>query len=55
MAWQEVGIRDRVKTAGGRWDPARRLWELRYDRVLALGLEDRIIRELEKSPKSIYI
>ena len=21
-AWQEVGIRGRVKTAGGRWDPA---------------------------------
>ena len=38
VARQEVGIRGRVKTAGGRWDPARRLWELRYDRVLTLGV-----------------
>ena len=31
---QELDLRDRVKTAGGRWDPARRLWELRYDKYL---------------------
>ena len=46
--WQELDLRDRVKTAGGRWDPARRLWELRYDRVMALGLEDRISRAVEE-------
>ncbi len=25
-----------------RWNPVKRLWELRYDRVVRLGLEDRI-------------
>jgi hypothetical protein len=39
-----------VKTAGGRWNPARRLWELRYELVVALGLEDRIIRDLDDQP-----
>ena len=48
--WQEVELRDKVKTAGGRWNPARRLWELRYDRVVALGLEDRIIRDFDGLP-----
>jgi hypothetical protein len=48
--WQEVELRDKVKTAGGRWNPARRLWELRYELVVALGLEDRIIRDLDDQP-----
>ena len=37
VAWQEVEIHDRVKTAGGRWDPARRLWKLRCGRVGCLA------------------
>ena len=46
-AWLEMELRDSVRAAGGRWDPARRQWELRYDRAGVLGLEDRIIRELD--------
>ncbi len=30
--------------AGGKWNPMRRVWELRYDRVVELGLERRISR-----------
>ncbi len=47
VGWQEMELRHTVKTAGGRWNPARRLWELRYDRVVELGLEERIIRDLD--------
>ena len=37
--WLDLELSDRVKTAGARWDPARRLWKPRYDRVVVLGLE----------------
>ncbi len=39
----EVEVRRRVKRAGGRWHPQRRVWELRYDRVMEIGLENRIV------------
>lgn len=42
IGWKEAALQAQIKRAGGRWNPARRLWELRYDRVVALGLEDRI-------------
>ena len=35
----------RVKQAGGTWNPERRVWQLRYDRVVALGLNGRIVDE----------
>jgi hypothetical protein len=40
--FQEVPLQRRVKWAGGRWNPVRRLWELRRDQALKLGLKDRI-------------
>ena len=43
IALPEVEVRRQVKRAGGRWDPQRRVWELRYDQVVALGLEDRVM------------
>jgi len=39
---QEVSLQRQVKLAGGRWNPARRVWELRRDQALKLGLKDRI-------------
>jgi hypothetical protein len=45
IAFTEVTVRDRVKQAGGRWDPERRVWQLRHDRVVALGLSRRIVDE----------
>jgi hypothetical protein len=41
----EVAVRDQVKQAGGTWNPERRLWRLRYDRVVALALNHRIVNE----------
>ncbi len=42
--WDEYELRRIVKRAGGRWDPMRRVWELRHDRVVELGLERRIVK-----------
>jgi len=45
VAFADVEVRDRVKQAGGTWNPQRRAWQLRYDRVVALGLNSRIVDE----------
>jgi len=37
----ETRLREKVKAAGGRWNPARRLWLLPMEQVLQLGLADR--------------
>ena len=34
----------KVRAAGGRWNPAARVWELRYDKVLEIGAEGRIVK-----------
>jgi len=45
VAFADVAVRARLKQAGGTWNPERRLWQLRYDRVGALGLNSRIVDE----------
>jgi len=45
VAFTDVAVRDRVKQAGGTWNPERRVWQLRYDRAVALGLQTRIVGE----------
>jgi len=45
VAFAEMAVRDRVKQAGGTWNPERRLWQLRYDHVVALGLNHRIVNK----------
>jgi len=42
VGWDEWEMRTTVKEAGGRWNPRERVWELRYDRVVELGLEERV-------------
>ena len=41
----EVDLRQRVKQAGGKWNPDRKVWDLRYAAVTALKLEARIVHE----------
>ena len=41
--WSEEELREQVKSAGGRWNPERKLWRLPYGEVAALGLEKRIV------------
>ena len=43
IGFAEVAIRERVKQAGGKWNPHRKVWELRYAQVVALKLETRIV------------
>src|SRR5206468_1200049 len=45
VACADVAVRVRVKQAGGMWIPERRVWHLRYERVVALGLTSRIVDE----------
>ena len=45
VVFADMAVRDRVKQAGGTWNPERRVWQLRYDRVVALGLKSRIVDE----------
>ena len=46
VAFADVAVRDPVKQAGGTWNGERRVWQLRYDRVAALGLNSRIVDAL---------
>ena len=41
----EVELGRRVKSAGAKWNRDRKLWELAYGDVVALGLEERIVPE----------
>ena len=41
----EVDLRQRVKHAGGKWNPDDKAWELRYADAVALKLEARIVDE----------
>ena len=45
VAVAERDIRAQVKRAGGIWHRDRQVWDLRYDQVVALGLEGRIVPE----------
>jgi len=44
VAREETDLRAQVKAEGGRWNPERQVWELRYDRVKRLELEGRLVR-----------
>ena len=45
VGFAEVEMRDRVKQAGGKWNRRRKVWDMRYDQVVALKLEARIVEE----------
>ncbi len=49
VAFADAAVRERVKQAGGKWNPDRRVWQLRYDRVMALRLASRIVDESASS------
>lgn len=45
IGYGEKELREKVKQSGGYWDAERKAWRLAFNRVLALGLERRIIDE----------
>ena len=46
----EVKLREKVKAAGGRWDPEKRLWRLAMEQVLQLGLGARVPQAGQATP-----
>ncbi|MCP3995061.1 MAG: hypothetical protein GY722_08345 [bacterium] len=42
IGWQKRDLQQRVKSAGGRWDPDRRVWLLRRDAAERLDLLARV-------------
>ena len=44
---KERELQKRIKRAGGLWNQERMLWELRYERAVELGMQDRVVRLLE--------
>lgn len=38
----ETELQRKAKLAGGKWFPQHKVWQLRYDQAVALGLEARI-------------
>ena len=45
VEYWETDLREKVKAAGGIWRPQQKLWEMRYEDVVALGLEPRVVVE----------
>ncbi len=45
VAWGEKDLGVKVKQAGGKWLPEKKLWELPYGKVVALELVERIVRD----------
>ena len=45
VKYGEIQVGRLVRQAGGVWNRAKKVWELRYDQIQSLGLNDRIIEE----------
>ena len=45
IAWEEWDLRARIKSAGGIWRPAQRLWEIDWKTVRELGLQGRVVEQ----------
>ncbi len=43
IGWRETDLQWRVKSAGGRWDPVRRVWILKRDVAERLDLLHRVV------------
>lgn len=43
VKWGEVEMARAVRGAGGHWDKVCKVWRLRYDQVVALGLQHRMV------------
>lgn len=46
IVYEERELRERVRQAGGRWQPEERAWKVPYGVVSTLGLIDRIIGDI---------
>jgi hypothetical protein len=44
VEFQETELQRRVKQARSKWNSTMRVWEIHYDRAVALGLKTRIVK-----------
>jgi hypothetical protein len=47
IGFGETELREKVKNAGGFWNPDKKAWVLSYHKVLQMGLERRVKDEME--------
>lgn len=47
IGFSENELRETMKQAGAFWDGKRKVWLLQHGKILELGLEDRIVNEIE--------
>lgn len=45
VAYTEKVLRDKLKAAGGRWDPQEKVWLVPYGSIRGTELEERILKE----------
>jgi hypothetical protein len=43
IAWEEHELRARAKQMGARWSRLRKVWLMRYQTAVVLGIRDRIV------------
>jgi len=43
IEYKEKYLRKLVQESGGKWNPGKKVWQLAFHQVKALGLEDRIV------------
>jgi len=44
VGYDETYLRKLVKSAGGKWNPMQKVWELPYGEIRNLGLEKRMLK-----------
>ena len=55
VAAHEREVRQRVKAAGGQWNPKEVLWELPYGQVVTLGLTARIVTKRDEGDRDAHL
>ena len=45
VGFEEKNIQRLVRSAGGKWNRTKQVWELSYGEILDLGLKHRIVKE----------
>jgi hypothetical protein len=47
IGFEETELREQMKQAGGYWNPDKKAWILSYRKVLQMGLESRMVDDLD--------
>lgn len=51
----ETTLRDKVKAAGGMWDPEEKVWYIAYGATRGTELEDRIMMDFNKGKQKKHL